>query len=213
MRWFLDMCILIYYASKDNSLFYKKTIEFLKKNEGEKLLVCHYIIEWDLPKWIKRQNTLVDEVVKKVKDPNYDLDSSFGWNSLYSREKQKGEKLIFKAKNIQNKAEFIRNLLDYQKEIEIRIFYFIKQKAEKVIQLSEIDKELKSQLFTYLNNNVSDANIIASGIQEHNKKEVIFMTADRSHWTKENLEWALPEHSPLRKKYPNLPEIRYIQDS
>ena len=211
MRFFLDMCILIYYASNDNSLFSKKTLEFLKKNEKAKFLVCHYIVELDLPKWIKRQNILVDEVIKKIQNPNYDLQNSSGWNSLYPREKQKGDKLIFKAQHIPNKNEFVQRLIDFQKDIEIRIFNFIKIRSEKVIQLSEIDEELKSQLLTYLSNNVSDANVIASGIQEHNKKEAILITADKGHWTKENLEWAIPQGSALSKRY-KLPEIKYIQD-
>ena len=67
-------------------------------------------------------------------------------------------------------------------------------------------------MLTYLDNNISDANTIASGIQENKNKEVILVTADKQHWTKDNLEWALPEHSPLRKEYPNLPQIKYIQD-
>jgi len=209
------MCILIYYASDDKSLFSKKTIEFIKKNESGKFLVCHYIVEWDLPKWIKRQNILVDEVAKKVKDPLYNLNSSKGWDLLYPREKQKAEKLVLKANLTQNKAEFIQRLLDSQKDIEIRIFHFIKQKAEKVIQLSEIDPNLRSELLTFLDNNisnVSDANILASGIQEHNKKEVILITADKNHWTKENIQWVFDSKPQLAKAYPKMPEIKYIQD-
>lgn len=206
------MCILIYYASNDNSLFSKKAIEFVKKNESEKFLVCHYIVEWDLPKWIKRQNTLVDEAIKKIKDPAYNLSSSKGWDALYPREKQKCEKSILKSKFIQNKNDFVQMLLNYQKDIEIRIFHFIKQKAEKVIQLSEIDVELKSQLLTFLDNNVSDANVLASGIQEHNKKEVTLVTADKSHWTKENVQFAFDSKPSLVKTYPKIPEIKYVQD-
>jgi len=209
------MCILIYYASNDPSLFSKKTAEFIKKNKSGKFLVCHYIVEWDLPKWLKRQNILVDEVAKKVKDFSYDLKSSKSWDSLYPREKQKGEKLVLKANLAQNKAEFIQRLLDSQKDVEIRIFHFIKQKAEKVIQLSEIDPNLRSELLTFLDNNisnVSDANILASGIQEHNKKEVTLVTADKSHWTKENIQWAFNSKPQLVKTYPKMPEIKYVQD-
>ncbi len=206
------MCILIYYASDDNSFFSKKTTEFIKKNENSKFLVCHYLVEWDLPKWIKRQNILVDEVVKKIKDPSYDLKRSRNWDLLYPREKQKGEKLILKASFTQNKAEFIQRLLDSQKDIEIRLFHFIKQKAERVIPLSEIDPNLKSELLTFLDNNVSDANILASGIQEHNKNEVILITADKSHWTKENIQSAFDSKPQLVKTYPKMPEIKYVQD-
>ena len=95
----------------------------------------------------------------------------------------------------------------------IRIFHFIKQKAEKVIQLSEIDSNLRSELLTFLDNNisnVSDANILASGIQEHNKKEVILITGDKNHWTKENIQWVFDSKPQLTKTYPKMPEIKYV---
>jgi len=59
---------------------------------------------------------------------------------------------------------------------------------------------------------MSDVMTLSSGIQEHNNKELILLTSDKEHWTKENLEWAIPKASSLRKKYPKIPEIEYIQN-
>lgn len=211
MRWFFDMCILIYYTSEDNSFLSKKTREFIKKNENEEFLVCYYITDWDLPKWIKRQNILIDEVIKKIKDDSYDLNSSKNWNLLYPREKQKIEKFILKSKSV-DKELFIKNLLDSQKYLELRINNFIEKKTRKVVPISEIDFELKSSLFSHLENNESDANIIASGILHHQKEKIVLITADKIHWTKENIEWAIPQGSLISKKYPKIPKIKYIQD-
>ena len=212
MRWFLDMCILIYYSSQDGGLFYKKTVKFLDEKKQGSFLVCFYIIKRDMPKYLRRQNIIINEVLKKIKNGDYELGKSEEGSLLYERDRQKAGKLFLQSETVKDKLNFIVSLRDSQKGQEIAIKKFIKTKAEKVIQLSEIDMELKSQLLTFSDNNASDANVLASGIQEHNKKDVILVTADKQHWTKENLEWAVPEASPLHKKYSKIPEIRYIQD-
>ena len=80
-----------------------------------------------------------------------------------------------------------------------------------VIPINEIDPKLKSCLFTWLTPNDSDSKTIASAIQEHNKKEVVIITADKKDWTKELLEEVHNDPS-LKKVYEKLPEIKYVQD-
>ncbi|MDO8622912.1 MAG: hypothetical protein Q7R52_01595 [archaeon] len=46
-----------------------------------------------------------------------------------------------------------------------------------------------------------------SGIQEHNKKEVVILPADKTHWTKELLEEVHNDIS-LKKVYKNIPELK-----
>ena len=212
MRWFSDMCIILYYVSQDNSYFHKKSFELLNQNQGNLFLVCFYIIDKDFPKYLKRQRIIIDEVLKKVRDENYIFGSSDDGSFLYDRDKQKAEKLYLQSKSIKNKITFINKVKESQKGQELLIGYLLKTKIEKVIPIGEIDPKLRSAIFTYLEGNISDANILASGIQEHKNKEVILLTGDKQHWTKDNLEWALPEHSDLRKKYRKIPEIKYVQD-
>ena len=212
MRWFLDMCIILYYVSQDNSYFHKKSFELLNQNQGNLFLVCFYIIDKDFPKYLKRQRIIIDEVLKKVRDENYIFGSSDDGSFLYDRDKQKAEKLYLQSKSIKNKITFINKVKESQKGQELLIGYLLKTKIEKVIPIGEIDPKLRSAIFTYLEGNISDANILASGIQEHKNKELILLTGDKQHWTKDNLEWAIPEHSDLRKEYKKIPEIKYIQN-
>ena len=211
MRFFLDMCIIIYYTSKDGSFFSTKAEEFMKKNEKNELLICYYIIDWDLPKWIKRQKIIVDEAIKKIINPSHEYQKSEGWSSLYDREKQKLEKILAKAKFSKDKNDFITRMLTFQKDIEINITNFIKIKAKKVVQISDIDKKLFSSLFSIIRNK-SDANIIASGIQEHNNQTLVLVTNDKKDWNKENIELSMDQDSTLLKKYPKIPELVYLID-
>jgi len=212
MRWFLDMCIILYYVAQDKSYFHKKSFELLNQNEGHVFLVCFYIIDKDLPKYLKRQRIIIDEVLKKFRDETYVFGSSDDGSFLYGRDKQKAEKLYLQSRSIKDKINFINKIKESQKGQELLIEYLLKTKIEKVVPIGEIDPQLRSAIFTYLEGNISDANILTSGIQEHKNKEVTLLTGDKEHWTKDNLEWALPEHSDLRKKYRKIPEIKYVQD-
>lgn len=211
MNWFLDMCILIYYSSEDKSLFAIKTAEFISKHDKEKYLVCYYITKENLPKWIRRQKIIVKEVIRKTKDIDYIIGSSEESSLLYPKDKQKVEKLISLYKLATDKTLFVSKIQESQKTQELKILQFIEAYAKKVIPIPEIDFELKSSLFTFLNND-SDSKTLASGIQQHNKEEVVILTADKIHWTKENIGWAFDSKPPLAKKYPKIPEIKYIQD-
>lgn len=209
MRWFLDMCIILYYISQDNSYFHKKSFELLSQNQENLFLVCFYIIDKDLPKYLKRQRIIIDEVLKKVRDENYIFGSSDDGSFLYDRDKQKAEKLYLQSKSIKDKITFINKVKESQKGQELLIEYLLKTKIEKVIPIGEINPKLRSAVFTYLGGNISDANILASGVQEHKNKELVLLTGDKSHWTKDNLQWAIKNN--LKLDY-DIPPIKYIQN-
>jgi len=209
MNWFLDMCILIFYSSEDKSLFSVKTIEFISKHQNDKFLVCYYISEENLPKWIKRQQIIIKEVIKKIIDSSYKIGDSEEGSFLYPKDKQKAEKLFIQSSLIDNKGLFINKIQMSQKEQELRIMQFIEQKTKKVIPISEIDPDLKSNIAMLLKNH-SDAKTLASGIQQHNKEHLTMLTNDKKDWTKQNIELAINENSKLAEKYPEIPEIKYL---
>lgn len=212
MRYFLDMSIVIYYCYRVGLDIEKKVIKFVD-NKGENLfIVCYYILDENLPKWIRRMKIMFKEIKRKINNPEYKLWSSQESNLLFNKDKINGEKILKKYELANNKKELLEIIERGWIYAEARIKIFLRDLInEKVIPISEIDQELKSALFTFLDN-LSDAKTLASGIQEHNKKELILITTDKEHWTKDNLEWALPEHSTLRKRYQKIPEIRHIQD-
>jgi hypothetical protein len=219
MRWFLDMCIPLYYIGEgDSPDLNKKTITFVKQKSEDKFLVCYQIKNSDLPKWVKRQNVLVEEIIKKISDNSYSLGSSSDSSILTDRDKKKMLKLWATVMNSKDRKKTIALLGIVKLELKRRLdFFFSNFIDEFVVPIDEIDSNLKSSFLNYLNigqgkKNDSDAKTLTSAIQEHNKNELKILTADKKDWTKDLFEWAVPIGSELSKKYPSFPEINYLQE-
>ncbi len=216
MRWFLDMCIILYYIGEgDNPNLNKKANNFVNNKKGD-FLICYYIKDISLPKWLKRQKILLREAVRKLKNPLYILHSSSESSKLTKRDKKKLKKIIISSRNLTNQ-EAVSKFEKLYFIIENSINSFLKKYIDEfVIPVNEIEFELKSHLMSFLNlgnsiKNDSDARTLASAIQEHNNMPLIIITSDKKDWNKELLE-EVKNHIKLNKKYPNLPEIKYLQD-
>lgn len=201
MDQFLDTGIIIGYAQDE-----EKFVLFVK-NKKEKFIVCYFVLEKDVHSLTKRMRIIINEVKNKIKDKDYQINKK----ELYPRDVERVNKFLsLKEVNKLTDFEFIDFLENFQRIFEFRIDFFIQKLTnKKVIPIREINFELKSSLFTYTQNH-SDANIIASGIQYHQENEIVLVTSDRNDWTKDNIDWAIPEHSELRKKYPKIPKIKYV---
>lgn len=201
MNKFLDTSIIIGYAHSEEKFV------FFVKNKKEEFIVCYFVLDRDLPSLIKRMRTIIDEVKKQA--PNFK--KLLEYKDIYKQDLFRAEKLLaIKEILLQKGLDSNRELDKIQEIFEFRIDFFVQNLInKKVVTIKEINFELKSSLFTYTKNH-SDANILASGIQYHQENEIILATSDRRDWTKENLEWALPECSELRKKYPKMPDIEYV---
>ncbi len=217
MRWFLDMCIVLYYIGEgDRPDLNKKTLIFVKEKEESIFLLCYYIKEVDIPKWLRRQKIAYREVLKSLKDKSYSLYSSKEAKNLTSRDKKKVVKLLTIFKNFEtiNSIDKIERIFLY---LEQQINEFFQRYIDEfVIPVGEIDFELQSHLKDFLNlgsviKNDSDAKTIASAIQEHQNKELVIITADKNDWNKELIE-EVHNHYALKKKYKKLPEIKYLQN-
>lgn len=217
MRWFLDMNIILYYVGEgDKPDLNKKSKKFVNQKKESKFLVCYYIKDVDLPKWIKRQRVLYRELMKKLNDSSYKLYSSKESESLISRDRKKGIKFLtlFNSIPLPETINKIEKIFLY---IEQQINEFFKNYIDEVvIPVEEIDSELKSHLMSFINigksnKNYSDINIISSAIQEHKNKSLTIITADRKDLKKDFLE-EVKYHYNLTKKYPKIPEIKYLQN-
>src|SRR3989339_77276 len=199
MRYFLDMNLPIYFCMQIGNPLEEKTKLFIKNKGNNSYLLCDYIVKKNLPKWLSRQQIILFEFNQKIKNKDY---------LLFSTEQSK----ILIYDKSKDKTKFIEAVNEIFNLLPARINYFIKVYIDEiVIPELEIDFKLKSCLFTWLNPNDSDANTIASAIQEHNKKELKIMTADKKDWKKELLE-EVHEDLFLKKGYPKLPKIEYLQD-
>jgi len=201
MDQFLDTGIIIGYAQDE-----EKSVLFVK-NKKEKFIVCYFVLEKDVHSLTKRMRIIINEVKNKLKDKDYQINKK----ELYPRDVERVNKFLsLKEINKLTNLEFVDFLENFQRIFEFRIDFFIQKLInKKVIPIREINFELKSSLFTYTQNH-SDANIIASGIQYHQEEEIVLVTSDRNDWTNDNIDWAIPEHSELRKKYPKIPKIKYV---
>lgn len=218
MRWFLDMCIILYSVGEgDCSELNKKTLKFIKEKGKDDFLLCYYIKEVDIPKWLNRQRILFKEIIKQIRDNDYIPYSSEESKKLYKRDKNKIIKMTTFLKNRFNQREAIKKSEKLLLELERRIKEFIDNYIDKfVVPTEEIDFELQSHLRGFLNlgsaiKNDSDAKTIASAIQEHQNKELVIITADKKDWNKELIK-EVHNHYSLKKQYKKLPKIQYLQN-
>jgi len=201
MNKFLDTSIIIGYAYDE-----KKFIIFVNNKKGE-FVISYYSLEKEILSIKKRLKLIINEIKKQTPDLKKLLENK----EIYKQDLFRAEKLLaIKEILLKRGLDSNKELDKIQEVFEIRIDFFIQKLIDKkAVPIKEINFELKSSLFTYIQNH-SDANVLASGIQYHQENEIVLITSDKHDWTKENLGWALPEHSQLRKKYPHLPEIEYI---
>lgn len=218
MRWFLDMCIILYYIGEgDSEILIRKSKEFVNKKEKDSFLLCYYIKDENIPKWINRQRILFRELIRQINQKNYSPYSSEESKKLYEKDKKKILKFIAISRNFSDKQEIIKKFENIFQEIEKRVYNFITKNIDEfIIPVNEIDFELKSHLLSFLNlgssiKNDSDAKTLASAIQEHNKNNLIIITADRNDWNDELLE-EVHNHMNLKRKYLELPKIKYLQN-
>jgi len=218
MRWFLDMCIILYSAGEgDRPDLNKKTKKFIEEKGVNTFLTCYYIKERDLPKYLERQKIILDEIIKKINDDSYTLYNSQKSYKLTNRDKKKLIKLLLLSKTINKAEDRIKSIMNLFSELERRINSFLQNYIDEfVVPVGEIDQELRSHLMSFINigksnKNYSDTCILASAIQENNNKQLIIITADKNDWNKELLQ-EVYNHYNLKKKYPKLPDINYLQD-
>lgn len=203
------MCIILDYVLEENrGERVRKTRNFINDKKENSFLLCFYVKDENIPKWIERQKILLREFVKQT-DKDYDPYSSEESRKLTPRDKKKISKL---NRSPENREEIIRRTINTTNEIERGINSFIESKIDEfVTPVSEIDPDLKGHLFTWLKSNDSDAKTIASAVQEHNRKELKILTADKKDWRKELLD-EIHNDFELKKKYPKLPVIKYSQN-
>ena len=212
MNWFLDMCILIFYAEVGGKN-YQKSVAFVKEKNNNNFLICSYISKENLPKWIKRQRAILKLVGNKISNESYNVESSEEYKNFFSQDKIKLMKLFSICSSIKDKKIYVEKIRKNQDIMMQRINYFLLKLIDKeVVPIKDIDSDLKSTLFTFLNN-YSDAMTLASGIQYNQKESIQIITGDKHDWNKENIQWVHDSRPDLAKKYSKIPEINYIQDT
>ncbi len=211
MNWFIDMCILIFYAEVGGKN-YHKSVTFVKEKNNHQFLICFYISKENMPKWMKRQRAILKIAGNKISNSNYEIEKSENFNELFPQDKIKLMKLLSTSSSVKDRTSFIINMKRNQDIMFQRINFFLLKLIDKeVIPINEIDSDLRSVIFTFLNNH-SDSMTLASAMQHHQKEDIEIITGDKNDWNKENIQWVYDSRPDLLKKYPKTPKIKYIQD-
>lgn len=210
MNWFLDMCIVIFYASNTDDIKSVKSCEFVKNKNNNKFLLCFYITKENMPKWIRRQNLILKIIGTKILDPSAELEKIEGYQDLFSQDIMILKKRLAQYSSSENKQNYYQKLRKNHDLLIQGIKYFLTKLIDKEV-VEKVDFELKSALFTFMQNH-SDAITLASGIQHCNEEELTIITGDKKDWNMNNIEWAFSSNPNLHKRYENIPEIKYIQD-
>lgn len=206
MDFFFDTCVIIKYASYDpnaQNLLNSKCFEYIRNKKG-KYILCYYVLD-ELRNNIKKRALIYRVALKKIFNPNY-LMGDFG--VLSRQDVAFANKLFesYKSKDIEKVSEiFFEEKNNFQRKID----NFIKILSnEKVIPIEMIDKEIVSVLKSFIEKH-SDCLVLASAIQEQQKRETFsFVTCD-DHFNPNNYEFINEDPKLGKCKFPELKNLLY----
>ena len=198
MNDFIDTCVII--SSLDNKdKYYEATSIFL---EGSKnIIISIYQEKEEIPNLFMRREKLFTEAVRFLKNSNYKINYSGFTDKEIIFLKKLETKIILHQENEDSLKNMLREVLILKKNVN----YFIQKKVfKRVIPLVEIEEDL-IKIIKKSNNNLADAKIITSAIQEHQKNNLIAFTLDKNDW---KIQRVKDEIENLKYK---CPEVRFLR--
>lgn len=208
---FFDACVVLgfgLYTEKIDNLINKKCYKFIIEKKS-KYLICHAVIR-ELNNFIEARKIIIYEVTNKIKNITYEIGTSeISIKNLSKNEINKAKQLYEKLKN-KNIEEVSEMLISELTTLGVRIDQFLKFKVdEKVILISEISNNLVSMLHDLIDN-YSDCRILASAIQEQEKRAIfLFVTKDREHFNPNAYEFVKEDSRFEKYKFPELKNLYF----
>jgi len=132
MNWFLDMCIIIFYAEVGGK-YYQKTATFVKNKKDNKFLICCYISKENMPKWILRQKIILKILKKRVDDLSFEIEKDPEYRELYHRDIAKLKKLITRTSIFKDSIKEYNSIRSNQEIMLNRIGFFITKLIDKEV--------------------------------------------------------------------------------
>ena len=167
MNWFLDMCIIIFYASNTEDIKSIKAKEFVKNKKAQKFFVCYYITKENMPKWLKRQKIILKAFGKKILDSSYELEKSEEYKELFPQDKIILKKFLAQYASSENKQEYCEKLRKNNDIMIQRINYFLLKLIDKeVVPINEIDFEVVGVLDKLGNPQLNEIFIVNENVLE-----------------------------------------------
>jgi len=205
------MGVIIGYASYLESSFNidsfaKPVIQFVNDYENDEFITCHYIVDKDIPKFQKRRQIIRNEIRKKLRNPQYEIQSE----ELHPKDIEWGNKIYeLKDKLSGGELQVFQLLVQIDSTFDARIDYFLNNHIKNVVvPIETIDETLRVHFQSIIKNR-SDAHIIASAIQYNTIKPIHVVTTDKGDFWK--LQKLLELDYKLSQKY-KAPKVSFIKD-
>ena len=175
-------------------------------NKSGKFLVC-YFVKKELTNVIQKKEKLHKEVLNKIENPSFDLDSS---KVLSKRDIPTAKKLfvLFKDKN---KIDVSQVFLEERVLLEMRVEEFLEKLVdETVVQIDQIKTELVNTIREVIEN-YADCNVLASALQFQQDKNVLFfVTADKEDFNPNQYDYLKDYGALVKYKFPELYNFHFI---
>ncbi len=203
---FFDTNVIIYYASyytDSPNFLHQKSFSYINSKSG-KFFVC-YVVMKELFSIMGKRALIQKEVLKKIEDGNYSLDSS---QFLEKRDIPQAKQLYEQYKE-KDREEISKKFAEDRKFLEIRIEQFLKKSVDnKVIPIENINQNITNVLREVIEN-YTDCKILASALQYQQDKEVFFFVTADKHFDPNSYDY-LKNYDDLKKYiFPELKNILY----
>jgi len=204
---FLDSMVIVKYIEYNyvKEQLRKKCFDYIK-TLTTKILIS-FIVKEELRRVILQRKEIYECVLKKIKDPNYEIDYK-KTNFLNKGTATFAQDLYLKVKD----SDIVKLKEDFDSEINflnVSLSVFLKNKVNEIaISKSDLDGFALSVIHDFLSD-YADCRVLTSAIQmQQNKDTFFFVTADK-HFSPN--EYAFIEEEPRLKdyKFPKLKNFLY----
>lgn len=178
--------------------------ELIEKNKEDKeFITCFFVKNKEIPRLEKRRFIIIEEIRKKIKDPEFEIGSS---REISERDKNWGLK-IYSLINLLGEEKLFEEILGWEIAIQTRIDLLFKS-MRFVIPEGEIDQKL----FMIVKRNLDyseDSTILTCAIQHNKDEKIIFVTSDIEHLGGNIISY-LKEDYEIEKLKIEIPPVKYI---
>ena len=204
---FLDTTVIIKYIEYNyiKEQLRKKCFEHIKSSNTK--IFISFIVKDELERAILQRKEIYECVLKKIKNPGYELDYKKTiylnkQDALYAQEIY----LNIKDKNIDK----LRQDFDYEIGfLKASVDLFLKNKVNDIsITKLDLDKSLLSIMHDFIDD-FADCRVLTSAVQIQQNKEIFFFVTADKHFDPNGYNFIKTEPRLKNYKFPNLKNFLY----
>jgi predicted nucleic acid-binding protein len=204
---FLDSTVIIKYFEYDyiKEQLRKKCFEYIKSS-NEKIFIS-FIVKDELNRVILQRKEIYECVLKKIRDPGYELDYK---NTIYLN---KQDTLFVQELYLKLKDKDINRLKqDFDSEVDFlkaSLDLFLKNKVNEIaINKSELNDFVLSVIHDFMSD-FADSRVLTSAIQMQKNKDIFFFVTADKHFSPNEYKFIKDEPRLKEYKFPELKNLLY----